>query len=251
MNQLSKKQMQQEAEYNFPYHYLDLISEEERWLQGIEYMNHLEIVKNLLKPYNGQLILDAGCGDGRFCYELKKENVRVVGVDLSKRAIDFAKAFNPDVEFFVQDMGHLHLPYKFDYVVLKETLEHFVPEKIPTILQNLSSVLKKEGKLIITVPSVNKPLPKKHYQHFTKEGLSSTLEPHFRIVNLFGYSRMGYKRSVFTNLRRVGILLYPFRNKTKIVKKFFVFINNYYKQNLAVGDHDKCLGLIAVCEKTR
>ena len=211
-------------------------------------MNHMEQVKNLLKPYNSQLILDAGCGDGRFCHELSKENIRIVGVDFSKNAIGFAKSFNPDVEFFVQDLEDLNLKYKFDYVLLIETLEHFIPEKIPIILQNISNVLKKEGKLIVAVPSKNLPLCKKHYQHFTKESLAKTLESSFKVVDISGYSKTGYKRKIFLGLRYLGYFLYPL-NEINFIKKFFIFLNNYYKKNLAAGPPDDCLGLIAVCEK--
>ncbi|MEE9239552.1 MAG: class I SAM-dependent methyltransferase [Thermodesulfobacteriota bacterium] len=249
MGQLTENQLHQEALYNFPYHYLDLKVEEYKLLRSIEYLSYIELVKNLLKPYNGDLILDAGCGDGRLCYELKEDNVRIVGVDFSESAIAFAKAFNPDVKFLVQDLEQLHLPYKFDYIFLVETLEHFIPEKIPVILQKLSNVLAKDGKLIVTVPSRNLPMVQRHYQHFTKESLTRILEPHFKIVTIFGYSKIGYKRNIFDNLRRVGFLLYPLRSRIKSVRRFLHFLAGYYERNLAVDDPDKCRGLIGVCEK--
>lgn len=68
-------------------------------LNNIPYLHRLEMVKQLLRPFSGQYVLDAGCGDGRLCYELRKENVQVMGVDMSERAISFAKAFNPDINF--------------------------------------------------------------------------------------------------------------------------------------------------------
>ncbi len=246
---LTEKQRIQEASYDFPYHYLDLVIDEYRLLRNVEYLGRLEIVKGLLEPYSGQSILDVGCGDGRFCYELRDKNARVTGVDFSESAIRFARAFNPGVEFFVQDVAHLDLPCQFDDIVLIEALEHFAPDRIPAILQSLARVLKEDGRLILTVPSTNLPLLEKHYQHFTPQTLADTLAPHFRIAKLLGCSRGGYKRSIFFNLQRASLILYPWRKKSSLVRRFLVFVNGYYRKNLEVGQPDECLGLAAVCRK--
>jgi len=248
MKYLTKKQKIQEETYIFPYHYLDLV-DEMYMLTNIEYLGLLKIVKELLKPYKNQLILDAGCGDGRLCYELKKEKVNLVGVDFSKRAIRFAKAFNPEVKFFVQDLEKLRISEKFDYIVFMETLEHIIPNRIPKILDNFSKVLKENGKLIITVPSSNLPLEEKHYQHFTEDRLKKTLEPYFKLEKIYGYSEIGYKRNIFLNLRRIGLLLMPFRKRLKIIIKFFKFMNNFYMKNIALTNPKNGLRLIAVFKK--
>lgn len=246
MNKIIKKQMLQEEEYDFPYHYLDLKADEYKLIRRIEYLSYLGIVKNLLKPFTGQSVLDAGCGDGRFCYELRNENVNFVGVDFSERAIGFARAFNPNVEFFIQDLKRLNLPYKFDYIVMIETLEHFIPNHIPQILENLYN---KDGKLIITVPSKNRPLKKKHYQHFTEESLRNTLKDHFKIVKAVGYSRTGFRRKIFTNLTKLSILLFSLRKKINVIMRFYQFLSVYYTKHLEMDQPEDCYGLIAICEK--
>lgn len=89
MSQLNKTQLHQEAQYYFPYNYSDLVLKGWRWQRlpwSIEYLGLLNIVKDALRPFNRQLVLDAGCRDGRLCYELKQENVTVVGVDYSQQA---------------------------------------------------------------------------------------------------------------------------------------------------------------------
>jgi len=250
MNQLTEKQMHQEASYDFPYHYLDLLKVEE--LGHIEKLSCLKIVKNLIKPFNGQLILDAGCGDGRFCYELRDEKVKTVGVDFSERAIKFAGAFNPNVEFFVQDLKNLNLPYKFDYIVLIETLEHLVPESIPIILERLSNILKKDGKLIITVPSTNLlPQSRKHYQHFSEYSLRTILKNYFGIIEIIGHSKNGFCRKVFSNLRRIGILIYCFRNRIKLIKHFYRFLKNYYTRYLETCKPEEGDKLIVICKNIK
>jgi len=57
-NKLDKRQQVQESEYVFPYHYLDLKVEIYKYVHYIEYLTLIEIVKNLLKPFKGQKILD-------------------------------------------------------------------------------------------------------------------------------------------------------------------------------------------------
>lgn len=246
---LTDRQMHQEGDYRFPYHYLDIAVDSYKYFFRIEYLSYMNLVKDLIKPYNGQRVLDVGCGDGRFCYELKNENLKITGIDFSEKAIGFAKSFSPEVEFLAQDIENLKLKQKFDYMVMIETLEHFIPEKIPVILENLSNVLKENGKLIITVPSKNLPLQKKHYQHFTNESLANTLSQHFEIEKMIGYSKLGAKKKIFTGLRRVGIAIYPLRERIQSIKGYYNFLSNYYKKNLETGKPEECLGIIAVCKK--
>lgn len=249
MANFTETQLHQEGEYDFPYHYLDLKVDDYKYLRSIEYVSLLNRVKNLIKPFRGQKILDAGCGDGRFCYELRNENVDIYGIDFSERAINFAKAFNSRGKFFVKDLKNLDLPYKFDSVILIETLEHFIPSDADKILKNLSEVLKDNGKLIVTVPSKNLQLIKKHYQHFDEISLRKILEPFFKVNFIEGYSRKGFKRKLFVLLRRAGFLVFPLMTKINLIKKYYIFLRNYYIKNLDSGKPSDCYGLIAICEK--
>lgn len=108
------------------------------------------------------------------------------------------------MEFFVCNLEKLAMPHKFDQIVLVETLEHFIPAKIPIILNNLSNILKKDGKLIITVPSNNMPLKKKHYQYFAEESLAKTIGHYFQIVEISGFAKGGSRRMLFKMLRKRG-----------------------------------------------
>lgn len=249
MKKFTKKQQRQEAQYTLPYHYFDLIGEEYKLLWSIEYVNNLKILVNLTGPFNGQLLLDVGCGDGRFCYELRDKNIKVIGVDFSESAIRFAKAFNPHCEFYTQNTKNLNIPHRFDCIVLIESLEHFVPKEIPDILENISNVLKKDGKIIFSVPSEKLALDKKHYQHFSEQSLRKTLSKHFKIVRVYGYSKTGLRRKIFTYLRSLGVLIFPFKNRLKFIRNYYIFLNNYYAKYLTTGKPEECTGIIAVCKK--
>ncbi|MBS3144196.1 class I SAM-dependent methyltransferase [Candidatus Woesearchaeota archaeon] len=249
MRSLTQQQSHQEAGYFFPYHYLDLSVPEYTYLWHIEYLNYLQTVKQLLKSYNCKSVLDTGCGDGRFCYELKKDGFTVTGVDYSERALQFAKAFNPEVPFSVQNIEHLRFKQQFDAVVLIETLEHIIPERIPLVLKSIANIMHKNSIFIITVPTTNQPLADKHYQHFTPNHLTATLSSYFTIVQLLGDSNTGYKRSVYLFLKKICYLLFPLRKKLPFIQRGLVFLQSYYKKHLANGDPNTSLRLIAVCKK--
>lgn len=240
----------QEEEYNFPYHYLDLVSDYRKFILNIEYLSLLEYAKRIIFSLSRKSVLDVGCGDGRLCFELKNKNLEIVGIDYSYKAINFARGFSPELEFIIQDIENFDRNDKFDVIVLMETLEHFLPERIPQIINNLSKFLKIDGRLIITVPSKNTPLPRKHFQHFTRESLNDTLKPHFKINTITGYDKtFDFHRIIFRLLKFTGCLVYHFRNRFYIVRKYYKFLRSFYDKNLFLGEPDECNGLIAVCEK--
>jgi ubiquinone/menaquinone biosynthesis C-methylase UbiE len=67
-------------------------------------------------------VFDAGCGTGRLALLLReKKKCHVVGVDLSRRMLDFASKSNPydDVKFLHMDISNIteYRETSFDYSV--------------------------------------------------------------------------------------------------------------------------------------
>lgn len=62
--------------------------------------------------------LDAGCGTGRVARELARRGVDVVGVDVDASMVATARRLSPDLEWVVADLTDLHLPRRFDLVIL-------------------------------------------------------------------------------------------------------------------------------------
>lgn len=248
---LSSQQSEQEGQYIFPYHYLDLVCDDYRYFYNLDYLNLLAIVKRFIKRFKSQSILDAGCGDGRLCWDLMAggDNLKIVGVDFSDRALSFARAFNPQVSFLRQDLRQLDLKNKFDLITFIETLEHCPPSDVNDILANLQRCLKSDGRIIISVPSTKIILNPKHYQHFTPQSLIQTLEPFFVVEYLVGYDKICFKRSIFDFLRITGTLLFLFRNKLPALKRCLTLAGDYYQRYLGYGPADQCRGLIAVCRQ--
>ena len=72
-------------------------------------------------------VLDLGCGDGSLGAELiKRKNCKVVGIDISKTAVKYAKMKGIDAQ-----VGNIEEPLdfddnSFDYVILCDVLEHLL-----------------------------------------------------------------------------------------------------------------------------
>lgn len=113
-------------------------------------------------PRDAKLILDAGCGDGRFAeYFLKNLSngeVRLIGVDLSRTKISFAKDRSNknkmNAVFLVADIHNL--PFKaesFDLIISLETLEHCLQPEI--VLREFLRVVEKnkhEFEFLLSIP---------------------------------------------------------------------------------------------------
>ncbi len=176
----------QEAQYDFPYHHIPSwdhgdFSPTRHWSWGVQYYAGIQAAMDFLSPCGFESLLDIGCGDGRFLHELIKRypDRRLRGIDISRRAIDFARAFTPGVTFAVEDIHTATPAQSVDAATLIEVCEHIHPDKLGAFLNAVAAALKPGGTLILTVPHQNKKLSPKHYQHFTEEMLRRILEPRF------------------------------------------------------------------------
>ncbi len=116
--------------------------------------------KKYIKKHSN--ILDAGCGEGNISLLLAMKENKVLGFDISREAIISAqkksKTLNLEAKtnFLVQDIQNFNLNKKFDVIFCIEVLEHIKNDN--NAIRNLSLHLKKNGLIIITVPSKNAPL---------------------------------------------------------------------------------------------
>lgn len=233
----------QEKEYEIPYHYLitadRLIAFPEKLIACPHYIYYLTTIQNLLTPFTGQEILDIGCGDGRFCHDMRNENVQISGIDYSQQAIGFASVLNPAIDFYVADITH-GLPFEnesFDKVVCIETLEHIAPDAVAYTIPEIHRILKANGILVITVPHHNRKLDKKHYQHFSTADLSILLKDYFLIDKFVGFHRKSsVPNMVYTGITLLYYYLYPLRSVgfekilNKIREKGYKFFSTYLKE---------------------
>ena len=129
--------------------------------------NHNKTISNItptLTPsLRGQLsaacppnVLEVGCGAGALGAFFKKQNesIRWDGIEFFPSAAQQAEAVLDNVtEGAVEDVDLDALAATYDTIVMGDVLEHLVnPWKV---LKDLARILKRRGKLCVSVPNVN------------------------------------------------------------------------------------------------
>jgi SAM-dependent methyltransferase len=98
-------------------------------------------------------LLDVGCGDGTFIQKCLDQGWNVVGMDLSRAAIDRCEARfnqNPHVELYCCGIDFITDEGPFDAVSAGEVLEHIEDDEV--FMRVVYSLLKPGGAFVLTVP---------------------------------------------------------------------------------------------------
>lgn len=193
----------QDDQYSFPYHHIPHFDNggfgvRFRTLHwGFEYLCYLSYTREVVRSLAPSSVLDVGCGDGRFIGTLDWGVERRVGVDLSKQAIRFAKAFHHDVEFLV--VNAKELKETFDVVSAIAVLEHIPDDECSIFLKSLEERTNDDGHVVIVVPTPIIPLSKKHYRHYDLTLLQKQLEQAGVCLDMVNVEYV-YRKSRFVEL---------------------------------------------------
>lgn len=146
----------------------------------------------------GKKVLDIGCRDGVLTKQYYLNN-EVLGVDIDEQALsDLKKEIQIDVKKMdLNGEWDLEKNY-YDFVVAGEVIEHLYYPK--EVCKKISMVLKKDGKLLGSVPNAfnlknrirlffgkkkNTPLSDPtHINHFTRKELEEILKMYFEKVEI-------------------------------------------------------------------
>lgn len=116
---------------------------------------------------SGREVLDFGCGDGAFSFELSRQGARVSGIDLSEEAVDFANRRHSELktggQFFVESCYETHFPdCSFDGVLSTDVIEHVQDQQ--RFLAEIARVLRPGGLAVISTPIrlTEEPLDRLH-----------------------------------------------------------------------------------------
>jgi 2-polyprenyl-3-methyl-5-hydroxy-6-metoxy-1,4-benzoquinol methylase len=182
---LSTEQQLQENKYVFPYHYIPDVTSggvtlSRRWEWAVNYLGRLELVANVLKRQEFSSFCDIGCGDGRLINILSRAlpNKSFLGIDYSRRAIELATIMNdaPNAQFRCLDILNADVVAPFDGISLIEVLEHIPIPELSQFVIRAAAYLRPGGFAIITVPSKELPLVRKHFQHFDLQHICGILK---------------------------------------------------------------------------
>ena len=103
-----------------------------------------------------QVWLDCACGSGYGTNFLSNFVKKIYGYDISKEAIEYAiKNYKNDKTDFFNNLDAIE-NNSIDLVLSVETIEHMPQNETNIFFTKLKKTLKKDGKLIITTPIVEK-----------------------------------------------------------------------------------------------
>jgi len=104
----------------------------------------VQTLREILPP-KGR-ILDVGCGIGKHVKAFRKLGYFVVGIDQSKKAIEYARKLNPYHRNLYQcRIQELNFNNRFDLIHTCAVLQHSTHERKKVILQKFREALKPKG----------------------------------------------------------------------------------------------------------
>ena len=107
-----------------------------------EWASEKVVALNLIKKINAKRVIELGCGLGHYTNKIKNLGVDILGVDVSKTAIDKAKYSYPDCNFVVGDIldFSMYREYQPEIIVIAE-ITWYVLDKLDEFIVFLKSHL--------------------------------------------------------------------------------------------------------------
>ena len=154
----------------------------------------------LIKLFDGEKIVEVGCGNGLLLKNFPRDKFDFIGIDFSKGNLEQAKKENPDLDFYQADLTNesswSEHKNKFDTVLCSEVIEHIHDDGLALTI--LHSLLKPNGTLVVTVPAFPFLLSKfdikeGHIRRYTKNSISKVVTnagfiiEEIRFWNVFGF----------------------------------------------------------------
>lgn len=126
------------------------INYDERWgtINEVHKNNVMEFCDLLPE---GEAILDAACGTGKYWSIIKDKGHRVVGIDQSQEMLNKARAKQCDVHIRKLGLQEIDYENKFYGIICMDAMENVFPEEWDKVLSNFYKALKDGGLLYFTV----------------------------------------------------------------------------------------------------
>lgn len=158
--------------------------------------------------------LDAGCGFGLYSFTLRKKGFEVYAIDNSRRRVEFLRKNGINAK--VMDVTKLKFNKDyFDVIICSDVLEHVKNDK--KAFSELARVLKKRGKLIITLP------------YYSQNNM--------KVYKKFSHERAGYKTEDIKNMAdENGLKIEKLSLYSSYPGEFAFKLNRIlYKNNILLG----------------
>jgi ubiquinone/menaquinone biosynthesis C-methylase UbiE len=148
------------------------------------FQNHLKVYKFAAQFVTDKDVLDSGCGTGYGTAYLVEVSRSIVGVDISKEALRWARKHYPQIDYRQMDVHHLEFPdNSFDFVISTENFEHLSDQKRHA--SELSRVVRENGMVLLASPNPEMTIGE-HNRFHTKENsyeeLLELFSPYFSSI---------------------------------------------------------------------
>ena len=211
------------------------------------------LIKEIRKYHKHGNILDIGCGDSYFDYQLLNTNInfnKLYGVDIYlKNKIDIPKYYA------INDYSKLN-NIKFDTIIMLDVLEHIENDNI-FLTETVNKYLKNDGKIIITVPAHQFLYNKhdeylKHYRRYNKKIIKELCsKTNYHVVNYhYFYFSLFIFRLLFRN-KGNEVNSWKYNEKAFITKFIRNILNIDYSICKLMNKVTIGLSLFVVLEKNK
>lgn len=182
--------------------YTNIISDDE----------HLKDMINFIDLKQGGNYLDLGTGSGYVAFNLAKQPINVIGLDIVENTINRNSEIASEKQITnvkFQCYDGINIPYKreeFDGIVSRYAIHHF-PD-IKQTIKELSNIVKPSGQVLISDPTVNKNDEKRFVDKYMQlrddghvkfyhedEFVSLFKEQGFQLTKVF-YNKIRFPRTV-------------------------------------------------------
>lgn len=102
------------------------------------------IIRDIIGRHGVESILDVGCGTGRLFPTYKAAGIqRVLGIDISRRALAIARRVHPEFRTAHVRVERLHVPRQYDAIITNRVLQHIDPFNLPEALDRICAAASK------------------------------------------------------------------------------------------------------------
>jgi ubiquinone/menaquinone biosynthesis C-methylase UbiE len=150
------------------------------------FRNHFKVYQFLEQFAKDKDVLDIGCGMGYGTAHLRTVAKTIVGIDISKSTVRFARKRYPETQTLIMDAHFLGLhPQSVDLVVSTENFEHLTDQE--RSLQEVTRVLRPAGMCFIATPNhdISTRTNPYHTHEFTASELRTLLSRYFNEVEVW------------------------------------------------------------------
>lgn len=131
---------------------LDLYASIEEYLEFEDEINILyNSIKDIVLEKKPKTLIDIGCGQGEFCKIIKDNNIKTLGVDLSKKQIELASKKNIDVKCI--DIKDITSKYDCATAIF-DVINYLPPDYIKLFLSYSYNLLNEDGYFIFDINSL-------------------------------------------------------------------------------------------------